>query len=77
MGDDKEKDVKNFIVNYEDGSQKVIEKGFFCEMKELPDGACDMSFIMAEVSGRDSEHIVLGCIQLGEKLGMFAKEQEQ
>ena len=33
MGDDKEKDVKNFIVNYEDGSQKVIEKGFFCEMK--------------------------------------------
>lgn len=73
MGDNKEKDVKNFVVNYEDGSQKTIEKGFFCEMKELPDGACDMSFSMTGVSGRDLEHIVFGCIELGDRLGMFRK----
>lgn len=29
-----EPDVKNFIVNYEDGSQRIIEKGFFCEIKK-------------------------------------------
>lgn len=64
-------DVKKFVVHYEDGSQKVIEKGFFCEMKYEEDGARNMSFIMNHVSGTDLEHIIMGCIQLGEKLGMF------
>lgn len=62
-------------MNYEDGSQEVIEKGFFCDMKELPDGACNMNFIMTGVSGSDLERIVIGCIQLGERLGMFGKEE--
>lgn len=65
------KEIKNFIVNYEDGTQRVIEKGFFCEMKDLPDGYCDINFIMTGVSGRDLKGIVMGCIQLGEELGMF------
>lgn len=65
-----EPDVDNFIVNYSDGTQRVIEKGFFCEMK--PEGnECVLSFIMAHCSGRDLETIVLGCIELGVKLGLL------
>lgn len=65
-----EPDVDNFIVNYSDGTQRVIEKGFFCEMK--PEGEeCAMSFIMAHCSGKDLEAIVLGCVQLGVKLGLL------
>lgn len=35
-----EPDVKNFVVNYTDGSQRIIEKGFFCEITKgpAPDG---------------------------------------
>lgn len=30
MSDKKDKDIKNFIINYEDGTSKTVEKGFFC-----------------------------------------------
>lgn len=70
FGDEKERDVEKFVVCYDDGEQKVIDKGFFCEMKE-EEGACVLSFIMSHVSGRELEHIVFGCMELGVKLGMF------
>lgn len=72
-GTEKELDVEKFIVCYDDGNQKVIDKGFFCEMKE-EDGACILNFIMSHVSGRELEHIVFGCMELGIKLGIFEKE---
>ena len=31
FGDEKERDVEKFVVCYDDGEQKVIDKGFFCE----------------------------------------------
>ena len=65
-----EPDVDNFIVNYSDGTQRVIDKGFFCEIKE-EDGESVLSFIMARCAGRDLETIVLGCVQLGVKLGLL------
>lgn len=34
-----EPDVKNFVVNYTDGSQRIIEKGFFCEITKGPETA--------------------------------------
>lgn len=72
----KGKEVKNFVVNYEDGSQRVIEKGFFCQMK--PDGEVYiMDFIMADVTGPELEHIVYGCLELGKKLGMFCERGEE
>lgn len=66
----KEQQVEKFIVYYADGEQKIIDKGFFCEMKE-EDDVHVLSFIMSHVSGRELEHIVLGCIELGIRLGMF------
>lgn len=69
---DTDADVDNFVVNYTDGTHKVIRKGFFCEMKE--DGQDSiLSFIMTGVSGKELSAIVIGCIQLAEKLGLFDK----
>lgn len=66
----KEPDVDNFIVNYSDGSQRVIEKGFFCEIASDGDEST-LSFIMAHCAGRDLEIIVLGCIELARGLGLL------
>ena len=66
MSDKKDKDIKNFIINYEDGTSKTVEKGFFCEMRENEDGS-------GNVQGKELERIVTGCIYLGEKLGMFKR----
>lgn len=67
-----EPDVENFVVNYSDGTQRTIEKGFFCEIK--PEGGeILLAFIMANCSGQDLATIVYGCIELGNKLGLFGK----
>lgn len=68
--DGQEPEVENFIVNYSDGSQRIIKKGFFCEIQEGAEETA-LSFIMAHCGGRDLETIVLGCVQLGVKLGMI------
>lgn len=67
-----EPDVENFIVNYSDGTQRTIEKGFFCEIKPEGDESL-LTFIMANCSGQDLATIVYGCVELGEKLGLFGK----
>ena len=71
QAENQEPEVKNFVVNYDDGTQRIIEKGFFCEIKEEESGESVLSFVMAHCSGRDLETIVLGCVQLGVKLGMI------
>lgn len=69
-------DVKNFVVNYEDGTQRVIDKGFFCQMEDEGDNQLSLQFIMANVSGKELSAIVIGCIQLADKLGLFDKKKE-
>ena len=73
MSDKKDKDIKNFIINYEDGTSKTVEKGFFCEMRENEDGSGNLIFNMVDVQGKELERIVTGCIYLGENLGMFKR----
>lgn len=71
-----EPDVENFVVNYSDGTQRTIEKGFFCEIK--PEGNESLlTFIMANCSGQDLATIVYGCVELGERLGLFGKNTNQ
>lgn len=73
---EEEKDVKKIVIHYEDGTEKVIDKGFFCNMKE-EDGSAVLEFTMCHVSGREIELIVEGCLQLGFKLGMFDDKKEE
>lgn len=58
---EEEKDVKKIVIHYEDGTEKVIDKGFFCNMKE-EDGSAVLEFTMCHVSGREIELIVEGCL---------------
>ena len=46
---EEEKDVKKIVIHYEDGTEKVIDKGFFCNMKE-EDGSAVLEFTMCHVS---------------------------
>lgn len=64
-----EKDIENFVVNYTDGTQRVIDKGFFCEINEGEETT--LSFLMAQCSGKDIATIVYGCVELGYKMGLF------
>lgn len=72
---EEEKDVEKIVIHYGDGTEKVIDKGFFCNMKE-ENGEMALEFTMCHVAGKELEAIVYGCVELGFKLGMFGKDQE-
>ena len=72
-----EKEIKNFVFNYTDGTSKTVEKGFFCHIKDEPNGESTLSFEFAGVSGKDLTQIVLGCVELGARLGMFGKKESE
>ena len=46
-----EKEIKNFVFNYTDGTSETVEKGFFCKIKDEPNGESTLSFEMVGVSG--------------------------
>mgnify|MGYP001851668669 CR=1 FL=1 len=71
---EEEKDVEKIVIHYEDGTEKVIDKGFFCNMKG-EDGSAVLEFNMCHVPGREIELIIEGCLQLGFKLGIFKEEE--
>lgn len=75
--DNQEKEIKDFTINYTDGSSKTVEKGFFCNIKDEPDGGSTLGFDMVGCSGKDISTIVLGCINLGTKLGLFDKKESE
>lgn len=72
-----EKEIKNFVFNYTDGTSETVEKGFFCKIKDEPNGEATLSFKMVGVSGKDLTQIVLGCVELGARLGMFDKKESE
>ena len=52
--------------------------GFMCGIKEdTESGEATLDFTMCHISGRDLEMIVMGCLQLGERLGMFDGRKEK
>lgn len=75
--DNQEKEIKDFTINCTDGSSKTVEKGFFCNIKDEPDGGSTLGFDMVGCSGKDISTIVLGCINLGAKLGLFDKKESE
>lgn len=64
-----EKEIKNFVFNYTDGTSETVEKGFFCKIKDEPNGESTLSFEMVGVSGKDLTQIVLGLRRVGRAPG--------
>ena len=72
----KEREVDKITIHYDDGEEKIVEKGFFCNMKE-ENGQMVLEFTMCHVAGIELEAIVQGCVELGFKLGMFGEEMRE
>lgn len=70
----KEREVDKITLHYDDGTEKTVEKGFICNMKE-ENGEAVLEFTMCHVPGREIKLIIEGCLQLGFKLGMFKEEE--
>lgn len=51
---EEDKDVKKIVIHYEDGTEKVIDKGFFCNMKE-ENGEMTLEFTMCHVLEENSK----------------------
>lgn len=65
-----EKEIKKVVICYEDGEEKEIEKGFFCEMH--PEEEClNLTFHMFRVEGKELVCIIEGMMELGDRLGVI------
>ena len=42
--ENQEKEVKDFVINYTDGSSVTVDKGFFCNIQEEPGGVSNLKF---------------------------------
>lgn len=70
-----EKNIEKIVIHYDNGEENTIHKGFMCGIKEdTESGEATLDFTMCHISGRDLEMIVMGCLQLGERL---ARELER
>ncbi len=74
MSEDRE--VKNIILSYDDGSTEVIEKGFVARFIEHEDGEATASFDLVSMGCKDLYVIVSAMLQLGDKLGFFNKKED-
>lgn len=72
------KNIEKIVIHYDNGEENTIHKGFMCGIKEdTESGEATLDFTMCHISGRDLEMIVMGCLQLGERLGMFDGRKEK
>lgn len=71
-----EKEIKKVVIHYEDGEEKEIEKGFFCELQP-EDESLNMTFYMFQVEGKYLEAIIDGMMELWMRLGMFRTTKEK
>ncbi|MEA5084372.1 MAG: hypothetical protein VB018_09480 [Lachnospiraceae bacterium] len=74
MEDDK--NVAKITLTYEDGTDKVIDKGFVAQFNGEGD-QLTMTFDMAGIKGEDLRLIVVGVMQLGMKLGFFGEDEKE
>ena len=73
----RKKEVKDFVINYTDGSSVTVDKGFFCNIQEEPDGVSNLKFELVGCSGKRPGDHYFGCVNLGAKMGLFDKEREE
>lgn len=71
-----EKGIKKIVIHYEDGEEKEIEKGFFCELQPK-DESLNMTFYMFQVERKYLGAIIEGMMELGMRLGMFPTTKEK
>ncbi len=70
-----EKEIKKVVICYEDGEEKEMKKGFFCETQ--PGEEClNLTFHMFQVEGKELVCIIEGMMELGDRLGMFSPTKE-
>lgn len=67
----KEREIKSFTFNYDDGTSETVEKGFFCKITDTSNGDIVTKFEMIDVRRKDLYGIVMGCVKLGMELGFF------
>ena len=65
-------DVENIVINYKDGRNRTITRGFACEAKKN-----ELTFNLVGMSGNDLSMLVVGCLYLADKLGLLDEKETE
>lgn len=75
--ENQEKDLKRFVIEYEDGTVREVKKGFLCTMEPGEDDDVTFTYDMLGISGGELKLLVGGMLQLGVQLEMFGHGEEE
>lgn len=67
--ENQEKDLKRFVIEYEDGTVREVKKGFLCTMEPGEDDDVTFTYDMLGISGGELKLLVGGMLQLGHEAG--------
>ncbi|MEX0083533.1 hypothetical protein AB2T90_13970 [Clostridium butyricum] len=65
-----EKNVKNIVIKYDDGTEREINKGAVVEYDTDGEKA-NLGFEFKDCSGKDLVNIVYGVMKMGANMGLF------
>lgn len=68
------KEIKNIVINYDNGETEVTEKGFVAYFDEIDNERVKVSYRMCNIKGKDLHLIVTAVVALAQKLGMLDEE---
>ena len=67
---DKEKNITNIVIKYDDGTEREISKGTVVEYN-LDGEKANLEFEFKDCNGKDLVNIVYGVMEMGVNMGMF------
>lgn len=70
-----EREVKRIVLEYNDGSTEIIEKGLATRFIEHENGEVTASFDMVSIGGQDLYMVVMAMLELGNRMGFFKGTQ--
>lgn len=65
-----EKNVRNIVIKYDDGTEREINKGAIVEYDTDGENA-NLRFEFKDCNGKDLVNIVYGVMEMGVNMGMF------
>lgn len=74
----KERNVKNIVINYDNGESEVLDKGFAVNLESTDDSEkTEIQCRMCNMRGCDLELVVSSVLALADKLGMFSERGDE
>lgn len=70
-------DIKNIVINYDNGESKTIDKGFVVGFEPVDNETVNIHYELCDIKNNELTAIVHSVAELADVLGMFDDMEEE